>query len=460
MKRMRFIILIAVFALVAAACSSDDSDSSDDTTTTAASTETTPPETTETTVAAPAATTTTAAESMEIATDIGVDLDAGTIEIGLVSDLTGPFAPLVTLIVAGQEAYWANVNANGGINGLMVNLDAKDTAYDVAQTVQVYDEFKGQVAAIGHSTGSPQTLAYNEQLQEDGILAIPLTWYSGWTDPAINSNLMHHGIPYCLEAMNGIEWMVSETGGKTIALASVPGDFGLDSMAGAKIAAEALGLEIVSDGSGTIIPGQDQKPVADAIVQSGADMVYVTASPTPFSEVYGQAIAQGFVAAWSGAGPTYNPAFLGSPLAEPLERDWYGTFYLEGWNGESEGSAQMRDIIRAANADAPATDYYAEGFVEAKIMHDALLKAYDNGDMTQAGILAAAKSLENVEFNGMAPSEKFTGSANDQVQRSNMLFRVSREDIAAGGSGTVIVDANYTGETAKAYEFTSACFEL
>jgi ABC-type branched-subunit amino acid transport system substrate-binding protein len=456
MKRMRFIILISVLALVAAACSSDSSDSSDDTTTTAAAASA---ETTTSAAATPAETTTTAA-SMEIATDIGVDLDAGTIEIGLISDLTGGFAPLVTLIVAGQEAYWANVNANGGVNGLMVNIDAKDTAYDVAQTVQVYDEFKGQVAAIGHSTGSPQTLAYNDQLQEDGILAIPLTWYSGWTDPAINSNLMHHGIPYCLEAMNGIEWMVNETGGTTIALASVPGDFGLDSMAGAKIAADALGLEIVSDGSGTIIPGQDQKPVADAIVQSGADMVYVTSSPTPFSEVYGQAIAQGFVAAWSGAGPTYSPAFLASPLADPLERDWYGTFYLEGWNGESDGSAQMRDIILAANPDAPATDYYAEGFVEAKIMHEALLKAYDNGDMTQAGILAAAKSLDNVEFDGMAPSEKFTGTADEQVQRTNMLFRVSKEDLAAGGSGTVIVDANYMSETAKAYEFTSACFEL
>jgi hypothetical protein len=93
-------------------------------------------------------------------------------------------------------------------------------------------------------------------------------------------------------------------------------------------------------------------------------------------------------------------------------------------------------------------------------MHDALLKAYDNGDMTQAGILAAAKSLDKVEFAGMAPSEKYTGTADEQVQRTNVLFHVSKEDLAAGGSGTVIVDANYMGETAKAYEFTGACFEL
>ncbi len=30
-------------------------------------------------------------------------------------------------------------------------------------------------------------------------------------------------------------------------------------------------------------------------------------------------------------------------------------------------------------------------------------QAYENGDMTQAGVLAAAKSLENVDFNGLAP---------------------------------------------------------
>ena len=32
--------------------------------------------------------------------------------------VTGAFGPLVTPIVAGHEAYWANVNANGGIHGL------------------------------------------------------------------------------------------------------------------------------------------------------------------------------------------------------------------------------------------------------------------------------------------------------------------------------------------------------
>ena len=64
----------------------------------------------------------------------------------------------------------------------------------------------------------------------------------------------------------------------TLALATFPGDYGLDSAAGAKLAAEALGLEVVYDGSGKVIPGQDNSPVGNAIAQSGADIVWVASS--------------------------------------------------------------------------------------------------------------------------------------------------------------------------------------
>ncbi len=74
--------------------------------------------------------------------DVGVDLEAQTITIGMLSDLTGPFGPLVSAIVAGHEAYWANVNANGGINGLTVELETVDTTYDVPTHVQFYEELK------------------------------------------------------------------------------------------------------------------------------------------------------------------------------------------------------------------------------------------------------------------------------------------------------------------------------
>ncbi|MGH3668834.1 MAG: ABC transporter substrate-binding protein, partial [Acidimicrobiia bacterium] len=241
-RKPQWLALLLVLGLILAACG--DGGGGDTTTTAAAEEE-------PTTTAAPAEETTTSAAEEgagEVATDVGVDLEAGTITIGLLSDLSGPFAPLVQVIVAGQEMYWADVNANGGIGGLQVQIETRDTAYDPAQHVQLYEELKTQVVAFGHSTGSPQTMAINPQLQADGILAIPLTWYSGWSDPAINSNLVPHGVPYCIEAMNMIEYLTLQApDATTIAIASSPGDYGEDSNAGARLAAEALGLEIVFD---------------------------------------------------------------------------------------------------------------------------------------------------------------------------------------------------------------------
>ena len=182
----KLLILLMAFGLVAAACGDDDAE----TTTTAppaqpTTTTTSAPTTTGgdggTTTTTTTTTTTSPPPAAEIATDVGVTDDE--IRIGLLSDLSGPFGGLVGLIVAGQQAFWAKVNAEGGIAGRQVVLEIEDTSYDVQTHVQLYGELKDEVVAFGHSTGSPHTIAILEDLKDDNLVAIPLTWYSGWTDP-------------------------------------------------------------------------------------------------------------------------------------------------------------------------------------------------------------------------------------------------------------------------------------
>ena len=456
--KSKWLAILLVLGLVLAACGDGGAD---ETTTTASGGE----EPTTTAGGGEEPTTTAGEEPMEIATDVGVDLEAQTITIGLLSDLSGPFAPLVQIINSGHEIYWADVNANGGINGLQVNLEVRDTGYVVDTHVQLYEELKTQVVAFGHSTGSPHTVAINPQLQADGILAIPLTWYSGWSDPAINANLVPHGTPYCIEAMNMIEYLTLEApDAATIAIASSPGDYGEDSNAGAVLAAEALGLEVVYDGTGLINAADEATlaEVASGIAGSGADLVWVTTSPTPFGAIYGQALAAGFnTALWSGAGPTWNPALVGpdSPIAEPLAGNFYVSAYYAPWGADSPGNQQVRELVEAAGA--PPLDYYAEGVIEARIMEQALRAAYDAGDMTQAGVLAAAKSLESVTFDGLAPDETYVGEPNDRVQRAQFISRPDPAGLADGTStGVTLVESMYTSPLAAAFEFNETCFQL
>jgi ABC-type branched-subunit amino acid transport system substrate-binding protein len=448
MRRNRILALLVAFGLLAAACGGGGA------TTTAAPTTAA---TTAATTAPPEETTTAAAE---IKTDIGVDVENKVITLGLLSDLTGPFGPLVSQIVDGHQVYWESVNNSGGIEGWTVKLEVRDTVYVVDNHVQFYNELKDKVVAFGHSTGSPHTVAIVPQLVEDGILAVPLTWYSGWTDPNLGSNLVHHGAPYCLEAMNVLEYVSASAGGTKVALVTLPGDYGLDSAAGAKLAIEALGLELVYDGSGLVLPGQDQKPIADAIVASGAEIVFATTNPQLFSEIYGQAIAQGYQAVWTGSAPSWSPAFITpeSAIKDAIARDFWGSGFVQPWAAESEGMTELMATFAELRPDAPPANYYSEGYVEAMIMHAALAQAIANGDLTQAGVLAAAKSLENVDFKGLGPSETYVGEPNDQVQRQSMIFRP--DPTFDDGSGIDVVQDFFASDTAANFTFNEACYKL
>ncbi len=454
--KSKWVAIVLALGLVLAACGGDDTTDTTETgapdTTQAEAPDTTEAETPETT------------EAEMILTDIGVDLEAGTITVGLLSDLTGVFSALVQPVVTGYQAQIDAINEAGGIHGLEIKLLVEDTGYSVDTHVQKYNEIKDSVVALGHSTGSPHTVAINEQLAEDDMLAVPLTWYSGWSDPALNSNLVPHGTPYCLESMNTIGYIVSQNpDAATIAIASNAGDFGQDSAQGAKLAAEALGLEVVYDGEAKVNAADEATlaEVANGIIGSGADIVWVTTSPGAYSGIYGQALAAGVTATWSGSFVAWNFGFLGeeSPIRDAIQRDWIFAYPLSPWSADTPGNAAARELIQAYDPEAPPYEYYLEGIVEAQLLEAILNAAYDSGDMTRAGVLAAAKGLESMSWDGLAPDQSFVGEPNDIVQRLVNIVRPSAADLEAGGSGLAVVEADYTSDIAAAYQFDKTCFD-
>jgi ABC-type branched-subunit amino acid transport system substrate-binding protein len=456
--KSKWIAIVLALGLVLAACGGDDSTD----TTEAAAPDTTEAETPDTTEAETPDTTEGADEV--ILTDFGVDLEAGTITVGLLSDLTGVFSALVQPVVTGYEAQIEAINAAGGINGLDIVLEIRDTVYSVDTHVQLYNEIKDSVVTIGHSTGSPHTVAIKDQLAEDNMFAIPLTWYSGWSDPAINANIVPHGTPYCLESMNVLGYLLDQNpDAATIAIASNAGDFGQDSAQGAKLAAEALGLEVVYDGEAKINAADEATlaEVANGIIGSGADLVWVTTSPGAYSGIYGQALAAGVTATWSGSFVAWNFGFLGeeSPIRDAIQRDWIFAYPISPWSADNPGTAAAREVIQAYDPDAPSYEYYLEGVLEARLLEAILNAAYDSGDMTRAGVLAAAKSLESMSWDGLAPDQSFVGDTNDIVQRVVNIVRPSAADLEAGGSGLALIEADYTSDIAAAYQFDKTCFD-
>jgi len=429
-KRLSLFVLAVVMAIVAAACSSSE---------------------------------------VEVA-DVGIDADNKVIRIGSLSDLTGAFAPLTTDITDAQAVYWDVFNANGGIDGWTVDFIIEDTNYNVEQHLEKYEKLRNNVVAISLSTGSPTTVAALPKIKEDGMLVIPLSWYSGWAVPDFDGSLLlEQNTNYCLEAMNILDF-INEKGGKTIAIATFPGDYGGDASAGVFKAAEFYGMEVVYDGTGKVIPGQDQTPVVQGIVDSGADWTFLTTNPSIGAEILGGAVQLGYQGFFTGSGPTYDFRLLDSPAAALYDKLFFQSAYNVAWDADTKGNNEMKAALAAAFPDRRASDAFIIGWNEAVTMTEVLQVAIDNKDLTREGLVKAANSIKAVDFGGSAPDQSYAGTPNEYVSRQTAIFDPDLATYTAAGganqtvsqdgasTGSLVLRDFFTGAAAEAYDFTAPCW--
>ena len=468
----RTLALVLALALVLVACGDSAGDT---TTTTAGDTTTTAGETTTT-----AGETTTTEGEAEITFDIGVTED--TITVGLLADLSGPFAPLVTDIVAAQEVYWDMVNEAGGIAGKQIEMIVEDTAYNPDQHRTKYEGMRDSVALLSQSTGSPQTAGVIDLMLEDDIVAIPLTWYSGWGDPSFDeSTVLEQQTNYCFEGMNVVEYLsagfeAANGAAPTWAVVSFPGEYGQDGAFGAKYAIEQLGLELVFDGEGLVTPTPDdpETEVITGIVSAAPNLVFATVNPTNLAVIMGGAFQGGFQGGWTGSVPSYDFRLLDSPVAQILDAAYTQPGYIMPWGTDVPGMAPIVEAMLAARPDLRPSDAFIIGWTEAQVAHEVLRVAAESGDMTRAGIKAAALSIEGFGFDGLAPDQSYSPAddPNTFATRSIAILDPNLEAYTAAGgasqtigtaenggtTGSDLVEDFFVGEIAGGYDFAGACF--
>jgi ABC-type branched-subunit amino acid transport system substrate-binding protein len=468
LTKHRGVVALLVLALVAIACGGTAATTAAPVATTAAPTETT---------AAP--TETTAAS--DVLFDVGVTEDI--ITVGLLADLSGPFAPLVQDIVAAQEVYWGLVNDGGGIAGRMVETEVADTAYDPDTHRTLYEGMRDHVALLSQSTGSPQTAGVIDLMLEDDIVAIPLTWYSGWADPAIDqSTVLEQQTNYCLESMNLVEYLANKfeaAAGRlpTFAVISFPGEYGQDGAYGAKYAIEQLGLDLVFDAEGLVTPVPDdpETEVITGIVGNAPDIVYATVNPTNLAVIMGGAAQSGFQGQWTGNVPSYDFRLLDSPVAPILDAAYVQPGYNVTWGTDVPGMSALKEAMIAADPSRRPSDAFVIGWIEARVAEAVLLTAADSNDMTRAGIKAAALSIQGFRFNGLAPDQSYAPAddPNSYVTRAIAIFdpNLAKYTEAGGATQTIgtapeggttgsdLVEDFFVGELAQNYDFTGACYK-
>ncbi len=198
------------------------------------------------------------------------------IVIGQVAPLTGTIAGTGDEYVAGGAAYFAHVNATGGIYGRKIRVVVKDDSYKPDQTLimtrQILSDDK-PLALFGFvGTGNVLALNKNRVLEDAGIaLLAPYTGAQDLRDP-MSPHIFHIRAGYTDETARMVEHLHT-IGLRRFAVMYQDDPFGKSGLAGAETALQKLGLTVLAKGAYDRTKPEDIDSAVAAITPTNPDAI-------------------------------------------------------------------------------------------------------------------------------------------------------------------------------------------
>ncbi|GAB2865517.1 ABC transporter substrate-binding protein [Actinocorallia aurea] len=381
-----------------------------------------------------AATSCASGKSVDGADSVGADgvklgpgVTEDTISLGVITDLTGPYSPLGKSLGQAAQMYFDEVNAAGGICDRKVETLVRDMGYDVQKSVAAYTELEPKVAALPQFIGSATVGAVRDKLAASGPLTLALAWAPSMLGA---DSIQITGTTYAIDVVNGVDFLVKEKGlkaGDKIGHVYVEGDYGDDSLAGSKYAAEKLGMTVVEQK--VKATDADMSSQVSTMEEAGVKAVILSIAPKQTASFAGVAAATGLKVPMLGSNSAFAPALLATPAAPALLGDFY---VLQATSPLSADLPIMKKIIenyKAKYPDDALDNGVMAGYTSSIIIADALKLACENKDLSRAGIISAHRS-QNAWDGGSGVKYDFTDPS-QPPSRATFVLKADKE--AVGG---------------------------
>jgi branched-chain amino acid transport system substrate-binding protein len=332
------------------------------------------------------------------AADPGVSDDS--ILIGGTAPLSGE-ASSAGAVSRGAAAYFAYVNARGGVNGRKIDYKVLDDGYDPARTIQATRELvqQARVFALFNTLGTSTNLAIRDFLNQSKVPQLfvasgATTWgrdakHYPWTIGYIPS--------YQTEGTVLARNVLKTKPRARIAVLFQDDDYGKDLLAGftrglgtkKRQLVKAVGYDPTgADVSSQVAELRATKADVFMVFAFGKFAIQAEIQAAKLGwrpQVYVNAVASSTslmtIAALTGARSVIKGAISIVFFKDPSDPRW----------AKDPGIALFQRIMRAAGANDLRNGYYVAGMSAAFTLVDALRKAGKN--LTRAGIMAAARSL-------------------------------------------------------------------
>ena len=359
--------------------------------------------------------------------------------------LTGPLATLMgNGFIGGTQDAIEQINAEGGVCGVMLELRLEDTQYALEQEVQVYEQFRTETPKplFIMTTNSAATIALKDRVVEDEIVNIATGVHTQSLYDPPNGYTVGL-VPLYSDQFAGFlrfvhdNWddMKPEGAGDEITVGVIgwANAFGAGATTPEALAfADSLGITVLPLEEQPIDPSADVTGQLQNLLVNGANVIYMQSLSFSITQVIGTLHALGF----------YDQVVLGSVnwgmnrdvlniLGEnaPLAVGYYGVFpYL--WWSDTDAPGIQRALETFNAKGYPDTDKaftylvtYSAIFGIADILtvamnnvgFDGLTGAEFLKAMQQMGTISAGGVFEmNVEGSNRAPSRA-------QIRQAQMM---------------------------------------
>lgn len=333
-------------------------------------------------------------------------------------------------------AYWDAVNAAGGVAGRQV-MTIQSAPPDEPAAYE--DMLAGLNASgdaplmVGGIAGELGVARIADDLVADDLLAIPFSGWSGWIEPERSKNVLEVQASDCAQAINTFSYL-AEREGDTVAIASAPGQPYADSAAGALFAAKADDMTVMAGGQGLLGSDADPDDVAAFIlrmVEEGVDAVWLAADPAATEAFIQAAVSGGYREHFGGLMHTISAATITGPAADIFDNKFLvGANYAVWGSNQEQGMQDMTRAIGRTNPDAPITNGYEMGWIQAAAVHRLLDAAAEQGALTRRVMVDIATETR-IDFGGVAPSQSWSDDPAATAVRSSYAYEVNGDAFTA-----------------------------
>lgn len=380
--------------------------------------------------------------------DTGVKTDIGvtdsTINLGVLTDLSGVFAVLGKSVTQGAQVFFNDLNTKGGICKRKIHLTVKDHGYDVQKAVSLYADMAPNVLGFEQLLGSPINAALKQNIEADKPFTVPVSWASTILD---NPNNMIVGSTYDVELINGIQFLLDQKKikkGDKIGHIYLEGEYGADGYLGSKFAAKELGLKLI--GQQTTATATDVTSQVSALKNDGVKAIMLTVTPTQTASAAAVDASIGLNVPLLGNNPVFAPQLLDTAAGPALTKLLYVAASWQPFSGTSPGSTKVRAAYTAKYPKDLPNGGVPWGYGAAVAYTAVLKKACDNGDLTRAGVQKAFRQTTNIDTDGIFPALDYS-KPGDPATREVLI---TQPDKASAGGLKVVQDLK-ASDLAKKY---------